>query len=298
MALPSSGSAISFSQINTEIGRSATAALSMDDATLRLVFGVSSGQISMSQGQGKSYALNVSYFVLAGGAAGAKGVGGYSYGGAGGGGGYYTGADVSFQMGVAYTVTVGAGGTGVQGSQASNPGSSSQFSTYTPGGGNGGSNYGDGGSSGSPQNNSGAGRFSFAQYSGGAGGGAGGSTGGSTGGAGVSSSYSGSSNTYGGGGGGSSDYVSGSGQDGGGNGGYQGSAPTSGAANRGGGGGSTRIENGNPGGSGGSGVVLLRIPVARTATFSAGVSQTSTSDATYKYYTITAAGASDTVTFS
>ena len=63
MALPSSGSAISFSQINTEIGRSATAALSMDDATLRLVFGVSSGQISMSQGQGKAYALNVSYFV-------------------------------------------------------------------------------------------------------------------------------------------------------------------------------------------------------------------------------------------
>ena len=48
MALPSSGSAISFSQINTEIGRSATAALSMDDATLRLVFGVSSGEISMS----------------------------------------------------------------------------------------------------------------------------------------------------------------------------------------------------------------------------------------------------------
>lgn len=54
MALPSSGS-ISFSQINVEILRSATAALSLDDATVRRVAGKSSGAISMSDLRGKSY---------------------------------------------------------------------------------------------------------------------------------------------------------------------------------------------------------------------------------------------------
>ena len=54
MALPSSGS-ISFSQVNVEILRSATAALSMNDATVRFVAGKSSGAISMSDLRGKSY---------------------------------------------------------------------------------------------------------------------------------------------------------------------------------------------------------------------------------------------------
>jgi hypothetical protein len=53
MALPSSG-AISFSQINTELGVSATATRSLNDSTTRTLFGVSSGQISMSQGYGKA----------------------------------------------------------------------------------------------------------------------------------------------------------------------------------------------------------------------------------------------------
>lgn len=53
MALPSSG-AISFSQINVELGVSATATRSLNDSTTRTLFGVPSGQISMSQGYGKA----------------------------------------------------------------------------------------------------------------------------------------------------------------------------------------------------------------------------------------------------
>jgi len=53
MALPSSGP-ISFSDINVELGVSATATRSLNDATTRALFGVASGQISMSDGYGKS----------------------------------------------------------------------------------------------------------------------------------------------------------------------------------------------------------------------------------------------------
>ena len=51
-------------------------------------------------------------------------------------------------------------------------------------------------------------------------------------------------------------------------------------------------------GSGGSGVVILSIPEANTATFSGGVTQTSTTSGGRRIYTITAAGVSDTVTFA
>jgi hypothetical protein len=45
-------------------------------------------------------------------------------------------------------------------------------------------------------------------------------------------------------------------------------------------------------------VVILSIPDANTATFSGGVTQTSTTSGGRRIYTITAAGASDTVTFA
>jgi hypothetical protein len=54
------------------------------------------------------------------------------------------------------------------------------------------------------------------------------------------------------------------------------------------------------GSNGGSGVIILKIPDTRTATFSAGVtSSVSTSVPGYKIYTITATStSSETVTFS
>jgi hypothetical protein len=51
-------------------------------------------------------------------------------------------------------------------------------------------------------------------------------------------------------------------------------------------------------GSGGSGIIILKIPDTVTATFSAGVTQSTATSGGFKTITITAAGVSDTVTFS
>lgn len=53
MTLPSSGS-ISLGQVSTELGRSATQSLSMNDSAVRNLAGVGAGAISMSQLRGKS----------------------------------------------------------------------------------------------------------------------------------------------------------------------------------------------------------------------------------------------------
>jgi len=53
MALPSSGQ-ITLNQVNVELGLSGTAQIGMNDAAVRALFGVASGQITMANGYGKS----------------------------------------------------------------------------------------------------------------------------------------------------------------------------------------------------------------------------------------------------
>jgi len=53
MALPASG-AISLSAVNTELGLSSTAAITMNDTAVRTLFGKSSGAIALGDGYGKS----------------------------------------------------------------------------------------------------------------------------------------------------------------------------------------------------------------------------------------------------
>jgi hypothetical protein len=58
MALPTSGT-LSFSQINVELALPATTNISLNQANVRTLFGVTSGPISFSHGHGKSYATSV-----------------------------------------------------------------------------------------------------------------------------------------------------------------------------------------------------------------------------------------------
>jgi hypothetical protein len=107
----------------------------------------------------------------------------------------------------------------------------------------------------------------------------------------------GSSVTYAGGGGGHSQTTGGSGGAGGGGaGGVGAGGGTNGSSNTGGGGGGA---GGSVSGSGGSGVVVIKIPSTKSATFSAGVTQSSATAGGFTVYTVTATSTtSETVTFS
>jgi mucin-19 len=260
-----------------------------------------------------SQILTIDLVVVAGGGGGGADStfgGGFWRAGAGGAGGYLeqTARVVSLS---AFTVTVGSGGSaGASAGADGGTGNNSVFGSSTAlgggagagsagtvarsgnsgGAGGGGSGGASGsGSGGSPtQGNSGGatgygfigGNSGYALAGGGGGaGGAGGdsvSTGGN--GAGRASSISGSSVTY----------AAGGGVDGG----------VAGTANRGNGG-SGAVGNGATGFAGGSGVVILKFPASVTATYSAGVTRTTSTSGGFKTDIITATSTtSETVTFS
>ena len=282
-------------------------------------------------GGGGAVALTAEYLVVAGGAGGAS-----AYGG-GGAGGYRTAADFSIALGSPYAVTVGAGGSGgaALATQYGVSGNASTFSDITSAGGGGGAAYQpnstglDGGSGGgagyaaaggvggsgnvpattpSQGNDGGTSSPSAPYYGGGGGGGAGAvggngtTTAGGAGGTGSSSSITGSAVTRAGGGGGGV-YTSGTpgsgGLGGGGAAGASGVIGTSGTANTGGGGGAGHASSTyTGGGAGGSGVVIIKVPSEVVAEFSAGVVYNYIPTDDFNVYEITAAGVSDTVTFS
>ena len=272
-----------------------------------------------------------------GGGGGAGGDSGHGGSGGGGGGGLLYSSQVVSTKNTALTITVGAGGIGAantSGAVATAGGNSVFIGTAIGGGKGGGSGNisgGDGGSGGgrsfggsgvagtATQGNSGGlTGFGFngggsGNDSGGGGGGAGaagqasqGNTQGGAGGAGKTYSISGSSTGYAGGGGGGSYSPSSTttATDGGGSGGNGNSQGNAGTTNRGGGGGAG-AGGGNTGAlctagrNGGSGVVIIKIADTFSASFSGGVTYSGGSaSGGFKTYTVTAAGVSDTVTFS
>ena len=225
----------------------------------------------------------------------AGGGGGGCYGGGAAGGMKPTTIDIA-DASRAYTITVGAGGTGAVDKNAKGVnGGNSVFDsggvlqiTSTGGGGGGsqdidsGNGAAGGSGSGGAQGAGGAGTVgqgnnggTGASDGGGGGGGAGAVGGNSTadngavGGAGTASLISGASVTYAGGGGGGGTTTAGAGGAGGGGAGATGTnTGTAGTANRGGGGGGARNLGGaGSGGAGGSGVVIISAPQGRfTAT--------------------------------
>ena len=219
-----------------------------------------------------------------------------------------------------YTITVGAGGTGNQGS-STNGGDSVLGNVTSVGGGAGkgtlagvvgGSGSGGGGNV-SPATLPGAGTANqgyaggtsmsdnqtYTACGGGGGAGAVGANGTNSaagnGGNGVANSITGTSVTYGGGGGGSSNYRT------------DGTGGSGGGANAPNNNGGTNLGGGAAGnGNGGSGLVVIKIPGSNRAKFSSGVTHGNTSPwnnglpitsvSGYNIYVVSAAGAADTVT--
>jgi hypothetical protein len=264
---------------------------------------------------------------------GGGGAGGYRTSAGTSGGNISAESTLGLNISTAYTVTVGGGGaaSGSQTGTGTN-GGNSVFATITSTGGGGGASRnntsgglngaggGSGGGAGMPPSTGGAKTASPVQgFDGGscpssrygAGGGGAGAIGpngntdpnglGADGGNGLENSITGTSVFRGGGGaGGGSGSVTRTGGTGGG-GTWTGSTltATAGTTNTGGGGCGGGEPDSDVGGSGGSGIVIIKIPDTFSATFSGGVTQTmSTAVSGFKVYTVTAAGGSDTVTFS
>jgi len=118
MTLPASGP-ISLSQVNTELQLSSTATISLNDASVRTLFAVPSGAISMSNGYGKSYVIPGNSGILTSGSSftlpstSGDSISVLAIGGGGGGGsgrtsfaGFFTGGGGGGASGNAYAVSI------------------------------------------------------------------------------------------------------------------------------------------------------------------------------------------------
>jgi SPRY domain len=138
------GGATAGQSVNLELGYSATAQISFNDAAVRTLTGTTAGTalVMPTNFYGKSSGFTLTYLVVGGG-----GGGGYSAGGGGGGGQVLSGTTAAITCGASktYTITVGTGGTAdTSGSNGTAGGTSSItaacFSTLSAvGGGYGGS---------------------------------------------------------------------------------------------------------------------------------------------------------------
>jgi len=272
------------------------------------------------------FSLEVKYLVVAGGGGGEN-----NRSGGGGAGGLLSGTTTSLSLNTNYTVTVGSGGAyNAQGSNSvfhnnisiGGGKSGTLHSDGFSGGSGGGSGHFWSGSAPAPriggagvsgQGFSGGTAFSGSSELGPGGGGASQSGGNSNstpfgfGGTGLYSSEYASlggspAGWFAGGGGGGNSYGTTKalgGNGGGGNGSIFRDIPsTNGVINTGGGGGGSGVWGGGSA-SGGSGIVIIRVPVYYSATFSSGVTFSLTKSGGYSYYVVTATSTtSETVRFS
>jgi len=281
-------------------GVSGSAVISSVRASVTLAYIDSTqGWVDISVGNADSIpqTYSVDYLVVAGGGGGAQG-----NAGGGGGGGYLASSSV-LSIGTAYSVTIGAGGTGASymsntsgansalGSIASAIGGGYGGARSGRPGGSGGSGGGGGadvgtnanpGSGTSGQGYAGGSGTDSPYYQGGGGGGASAAGSGPNGGAGLN--WQSLGNYYAGGGGGGANSYPGSGGAGGGGNGTTTGTPGAGTANTGGGGGSSN-GSGGIGGNGGSGVVIIRYAGAQR-----GTGGTVTSSGGYTIHTFTSSG--------
>lgn len=193
MTLPASG-AISLNAVNIELQRSGTASLSMNDADLRSLFGVASGQISMSSGYSKTWITSGSNdygtagtYTWTSPARGWNTLTVQAWGGGGGGSGVTNndnttaGGQSSFNATIiangggraTYNGVVGAGGTASGGSTNTTGGAGTAWNNTTGGVGGSSPNGGAGGARGIPATSVNGGDGGYPGGGGGAGVGAG-----------------------------------------------------------------------------------------------------------------------------